>query len=63
VAISSTFTGIAVVIVALRLYTRFFLVRYTGVEDYMILSAMVSNHRELTLAAANQVSFSSVPLA
>ncbi|KAF1845270.1 uncharacterized protein K460DRAFT_376726 [Cucurbitaria berberidis CBS 394.84] len=40
VNISTTFTIIAVVTVALRLYTRFFLVRFVGVEDYGIILAM-----------------------
>jgi hypothetical protein len=40
VNVSSAFTGIALVIVALRIYTRFFIVRYAGVEDYMIIAAM-----------------------
>lgn len=40
--VSAAFTGIAVVLVALRLYTRFFLIRCPGAEDYMITVAMVS---------------------
>jgi hypothetical protein len=39
--VSSAFTGIALVVVVLRLYTRFFLVRYAGIEDYMIIAAML----------------------
>ena len=42
VVISTVFTALAFVIVALRLYTRFFLVRSPGVEDYGIILAMVS---------------------
>ncbi|KAH7068725.1 hypothetical protein FB567DRAFT_249000 [Paraphoma chrysanthemicola] len=41
VEISAAFTGIAGVIVALRLYTRFFLVRCPGIEDYGIVLAMI----------------------
>ncbi|KAH7350484.1 hypothetical protein BKA66DRAFT_516356 [Pyrenochaeta sp. MPI-SDFR-AT-0127] len=41
VNVSAAFTGIAVVIVALRLYTRFFLVRCPGIEDYGIILAMI----------------------
>lgn len=39
--VSSAFTGIALITVLLRLYTRFFLVRCAGVEDYMVTLAMV----------------------
>ncbi|KAH9864417.1 hypothetical protein J1614_010351 [Plenodomus biglobosus] len=40
--VSVAFTVIAFVIVAMRLYTRFFLVRCSGLEDYCIILAMVS---------------------
>jgi hypothetical protein len=39
--VSAAFTGIAAITVVLRLYTRFFLVRCPGIEDYMIILAMV----------------------
>ncbi|KAF2247906.1 hypothetical protein BU26DRAFT_322807 [Trematosphaeria pertusa] len=39
--VSSAFTGIALITVLLRLYTRFFLVRCAGVEDYMVTLAMI----------------------
>jgi hypothetical protein len=42
VQISSVFTGLALVIVILRLYTRFFLIRCVGIEDAGIALAMVS---------------------
>lgn len=41
IVISSVFTVLAFVIVVLRLYARFFLVRSPGVEDYGIILAMV----------------------
>lgn len=41
VEISTTFTVLAAIIVTLRLYTRFFLVRCPGIEDYGIVLAMV----------------------
>jgi hypothetical protein len=41
VEISTTFTVLAAITVSLRLYTRFFLVRCPGVEDYLIVLAMV----------------------
>ena len=41
VQISSVFTGLALVIVILRLYTRFFLIRCVGIEDAGIALAMV----------------------
>lgn len=44
VIVSSVFTALAFVIVALRLYARFFLVRSPGIEDYGIILAMVSFH-------------------
>ena len=53
VVISTVFTALAFVIVALRLYTRFFLVRSPGVEDYGIILAMVS--RLLILALCNML--------
>jgi hypothetical protein len=42
VVISATFTALALVVVSLRLYTRLFLVRSPGVEDYGVSLAMVS---------------------
>jgi hypothetical protein len=42
VVVSATFTALAFIIVSLRLYTRFFLVRCPGVEDYGVTLAMVS---------------------
>lgn len=39
--VSTVFTAIAFLIVALRLYTRFFLVRLFHVEEYLIAFAMV----------------------
>jgi hypothetical protein len=39
--VSSFFTGIAAVVVLLRLYTRFFIIRYNGIEDYLIALTMV----------------------
>jgi hypothetical protein len=41
VEISAVFTGLALVIVLLRLYTRFFLIRCVGIEDVGIALAMV----------------------
>jgi hypothetical protein len=41
IEISTTFTVLALVIVLLRLYTRFFIVRYAGIEDYFIALAIV----------------------
>ncbi|KAF3049938.1 hypothetical protein E8E11_009937 [Didymella keratinophila] len=41
VVVSATFTTLAFIIVSLRLYTRFFLVRSPGVEDYGVTLAMV----------------------
>jgi len=42
VEISSVFTGLALITVALRLYTRFFIIRCVGIEDAGIALAMVS---------------------
>ena len=39
--ISSFFTGIAAIVVLLRLYTRFFVIRYNGIADYLIALTMV----------------------
>jgi hypothetical protein len=41
VEISTVFTVLAAITVTLRLYTRFFLIRHPGIEDYGILLAMV----------------------
>lgn len=41
VEVSAAFTGLAGVVVLLRLYTRFFLVRCAGIEDYGVVLAMV----------------------
>jgi hypothetical protein len=42
IEISSVFTGLAVIVVALRLYTRFFIIRCAGIEDFGTGLAMVS---------------------
>lgn len=42
VDISIAFTVIALVSVALRLYTRWFIVRSPGIEDHLIVAASVS---------------------
>lgn len=42
VIISSVFTGLALIIVILRLYTRLYILRCAGVEDLGIALAMVS---------------------
>jgi hypothetical protein len=47
VEISVAFTVLAFVVVALRLYARFFLVRCAGLEDYGIVLAMVVNPEKL----------------
>jgi hypothetical protein len=44
---SIAFTVIAFVVVALRLYARFFLVRCAGLEDYGIVLAMVIHPKRL----------------
>ena len=41
IEISSVFTGFAIIIVALRLYTRFYIIRCAGIEDFGIALAMV----------------------
>ncbi|PSN73594.1 hypothetical protein BS50DRAFT_191223 [Corynespora cassiicola Philippines] len=41
IEISGAFTGLAAITVFLRLYTRFFIVRYSGVEDYFVALAML----------------------
>jgi hypothetical protein len=41
IEVSASFTAIAFIVVALRLYARFFLVRCAGLEDYGIVLAMV----------------------
>ncbi|KAJ4378644.1 hypothetical protein N0V86_005514 [Didymella sp. IMI 355093] len=41
VVISATFTALALIVVSLRLYTRLFLVRSPGVEDYGVSLAMI----------------------
>jgi len=41
VEVSTVFTVLAAITVGLRLYTRFFLVRCPGIEDYGIVLAMV----------------------
>ena len=42
IEISSVFTGLALIVVALRLYTRFFIIRCAGLEDFGTGLAMVS---------------------
>lgn len=43
VTISAVFTALAVIIVLLRLWTRFFIVRNAGLEDYFIVVSIVSS--------------------
>lgn len=45
VEVSAVFTALAFIVVSLRLYTRFFLVRNPGVEDYGVTLAMVSTQQ------------------
>lgn len=49
VVASTTFTALAFIVVSLRLYTRLFLVRSPGVEDYGVTLAMVSSQQSLQL--------------
>jgi hypothetical protein len=53
VEISSAFTCIAFVIVTLRLYTRFYLIRCAGLEDFGIALAMVRGPIRSTTFLAN----------
>ncbi|KAF2036556.1 hypothetical protein EK21DRAFT_83513 [Setomelanomma holmii] len=53
VEVSTAFTAIAAFVVALRLYTRFFLVRCPGIEDYGIVLATICSIG-LTIAIAFQ---------
>jgi hypothetical protein len=56
VQISSVFTGLALVIVILRLYTRFFLIRCVGIEDAGIALAMLCSIG-LTIAIGVQAEY------
>ncbi|KAF2197508.1 hypothetical protein GQ43DRAFT_402891 [Delitschia confertaspora ATCC 74209] len=56
VCISTTFTTLAGIIVLLRIYTRFFLVRCAGIEDYAIIFAMLCSIG-LTIAIATQAHY------
>lgn len=42
--VSIAFTVLAIISVALRLYTRWFIVRAQGIEDHLIAVATVSIH-------------------
>jgi hypothetical protein len=53
VEISSAFTCIAFVIVTLRIYTRFYLIRCAGLEDFGIALAMVGGPTCSTTLPAN----------
>jgi hypothetical protein len=44
VNISVAFTVLATITVVLRLWTRFFIVRFPGIEDYFITLATVRIH-------------------
>ena len=41
IVIAASFTAIAIIVVLLRIYTRLFMVRATGIEDYFIVAATV----------------------
>lgn len=41
IAISSCFGALSTVFVLLRLYTRFYLIRHPGIDDYIITLALV----------------------
>jgi hypothetical protein len=47
IEISAAFSALACIVVALRLYARFFLVRCAGLEDYGIVLAMVGTQQTL----------------
>jgi hypothetical protein len=42
-ATSGVFTGIALVVVALRVYVRTTILKFVGADDYVIVAAMVRN--------------------
>jgi hypothetical protein len=46
---SVAFTVIASICVALRLYTRWFIVRSPGIEDHLIIVATVRDPQKLTI--------------
>ena len=60
VTISSIFTGIAFIIVALRLATRFIILRCQGPEDWMIMAALVSILPKWDLNIINKVQIGSI---
>lgn len=53
IAIASCFGGIATVFVLLRLYTRFYLISHPGIDDYMVILALVRCQAIATVAAAD----------
>lgn len=53
VEVSAVFTTLAGITVALRLYTRFFLVRCAGIEDYGIVLAMVTQPYHMIYSYTN----------
>ncbi|KAF2193413.1 hypothetical protein K469DRAFT_712164 [Zopfia rhizophila CBS 207.26] len=56
VEVSSAFTALAAISVLLRLYTRFFIVRCAGIEDYFISGAMLCSIG-LTICIGIQVEY------
>ncbi|KAJ5422079.1 hypothetical protein N7491_010524 [Penicillium cf. griseofulvum] len=59
--VTSIFTGLAICIVALRLYTRFFLVKGAGLDDLIISCALVSDLASYAFMIAERVNGLGVP--
>lgn len=49
-AVSTVFTTLATVFVAIRIYTRAFMVKQMGADDYALLIALVREHSMTSMA-------------
>ena len=55
IVIAASFTAITIFVVLLRIYTRLFMVRATGIEDYFTVAATVKWSAYLKLEPPNHL--------
>jgi hypothetical protein len=53
IVIAASFTAMTIIVVLLRIYTRLFMVRATGIEDYFTVAATVKWSAYLKLESPN----------
>jgi hypothetical protein len=59
IAVAAAFSGLSIIFVALRLYTRFAVIHRAGKDDYAIVASLVS---QMPIAANTQFNPNTLPL-